>query len=170
MTYDLLAALSEWLRWDRSALEQGQLWRLLTPAVIHLSVGHALANGVGFALWLRLEGLANFALTLRQRLLLAPVVAVAVHALMLPGTNYAWSAGASAMLYALFAFTALRCGWRGGVMFAMLVGWLLAGPQVIDYSFPVAVQAHWVGVVVGTAAGIAFWVRRRSWPAWGLPA
>lgn len=165
-----LDLLSTWLIWDRSAIEQGQLWRLLTGVLVHLSWGHALANLLGFGLWLRLEGLANFALGLRQRLVFAVGAAVVVQTAMLAGTDYAWCAGASATLYGLFTFTSLRCGWRGGVMLAMLLGWLVAGPQMLEYSFPVAVQAHWVGVAAGVVAAALFWVHKRRLPAWGLPA
>lgn len=165
-----LDLLSTWLIWNRAAIEQGQLWRLLTGALVHLSWGHALANALGFGLWLRLEGLANFPLPLRHRLGFAVVAVGVVQTAMLVGTDYAWCAGASATLYGLFTFTSLRCGWRGGVMLAMLLGWLLTGPQLVEYSFPVAVQAHWVGVAVGAAAAVVFWARLRRLPAWGLPA
>lgn len=170
MTLAVFDALTQALDWNRSAILHGQLWRLLTPAFVHLTWGHAAANLIGFLLWWRLEGLANLPLTMGRRIGAALGGAVVVHSLLLVLTPYDWYAGASATLYGLFVFTALRCGWRGGVMLALLLGWLIEGARFVDYSFAVAHQAHWVGVGVGLLSAIVFWAYQRRLPAWGLPA
>lgn len=40
--------LATWLIYDREAITQGQWWRLFTASLPHLSLGHALANGVAW--------------------------------------------------------------------------------------------------------------------------
>lgn len=166
----VLTVLNDWFIWDRAALEHGQLWRLVTASLVHLTWSHAFANAVGLVLWWRLEGLANMPMAPRSRLAAFVIGSALVHIGILGATNYDWYAGASATLYGLFAYTALRCGWRGGVMLSALLLWLSAGPRVVEYSFPVAVQAHWVGLAVGVCAGVVFWARRHRWPVLGLPS
>ena len=46
----LLPGADDLLAFDRSAIDQGQVWRLLTGHVAHLSITHALGNVGGLAL------------------------------------------------------------------------------------------------------------------------
>ncbi len=47
---DALRGLVEWLQFDRSAVLQGQLWRLLTGNMVHWSVEHFLLDVGAFAI------------------------------------------------------------------------------------------------------------------------
>jgi rhomboid family GlyGly-CTERM serine protease len=151
MTLPDLQTLSDWLIWNRADIMRGEVWRMGTATLVHLSWQHAAANLIGLAIWWRLESLTATPESTRNRVLGMLVGAFGVGALLLLG-DYSWCAGASGLVYGLFAFTALRSSGRGLVMLAMLLAWLVLGPQLVTYSFPVAVQAHWAGVVLGAAA------------------
>jgi len=49
-------ASSEWLRFDRVLIDQGQIWRLFSANFVHLSVNHALGNAIGIGLLAYIAG------------------------------------------------------------------------------------------------------------------
>ncbi len=159
-----LQQLSDALIWKRDAIAQGQLWRLATGNFVHLSWGHALANVIGLAIWWRMESLSDRPLSARTRIAVLATGSIGVGVLLFFFSSYQWYAGASGVVYGLFALTALRSGARGLVMLGLLLTWLLMGPRYVSYSFPVAVDAHWSGLALGMALALTLracqWLRR----------
>lgn len=156
---DFLVPNLDWMLWQRQALAEGQVWRLVTPAFVHLGWTHALANAAGLLIWWRLESLGPRPLSGRAKVAAFLAGAVLLH-LSLLLTDYEWYAGASGVLYGLFVFTGLRGGRRGLVVVAALLAWLTVGPSLVSYSFPVAHLAHWLGA--GLAALLWGCTRLRS--------
>jgi rhomboid family GlyGly-CTERM serine protease len=149
-----IQTLGDWLIWNRADIARGQLWRLGSGALVHLSWAHALANLTGIGLWWRLESLTPRPESTRNRLLGMFAGAFGVGALLLL-SDLDWYAGASGLLYGLFTYTALRGGARGLALLALLLVWLVLSPRLIDHGFPVAAAAHWAGVALGAGAAAA---------------
>lgn len=151
----------------RRALAFSEPWRLLTAHFVHLSFLHALLNGVALLLLGRL-----FSDRLRPGefwavLLGAPVVISLGFWFVLPELH--WYRGLSDVLHAIYfagcvvwiATTAGRARWLP--IAALLVGTVkVLIEQPWDSSFPVhpmlrvavVPQAHLIGAMVGTAAGL----------------
>jgi rhomboid family GlyGly-CTERM serine protease len=172
----LIAALfvpGEALEYRRS-LALREPWRLITAHFVHLGFLHALLNGVALVLLAHL-----FAGRFRAReffgiLALSPVLLSAAFLLVLPELQ--WYRGLSGVLHALFfagcvvwiADSAGRARW---LPIAALVGGAIKVllEQPWDASFPVhellriavVPQAHLIGAIVGTAAGLALRGMRR---------
>jgi rhomboid family GlyGly-CTERM serine protease len=162
----------------RRALAAREPWRLLTGHFVHLGFLHALLNCVALVLIGRL-----FADRLRSRaffgiLGIAPVLISLLFLLALPELQ--WYRGLSGVLHALFfagcvvwiAVTAGRARW---LPVAALVGGTIKVlvEQPWDGSFPVhevlraavVPQAHLIGALVGTAAGLVLRRQRSRSPA-----
>ena len=147
------------LRYDRTALAAGQWWRLATAHVVHLSVRHALLNGMGLALvW------ALFARDYSPRQWLAIVLAAtaAIDAgLWLCDSTVQWYVGSSGVLHGALAAGAvarLRAGAGDGWVLAGLLAVKLAyehwvGALPFSGTDPVVVSAHLYGVIGAVAAG-----------------
>ena len=158
----------------RRAVAFSEPWRLLTSHFVHLSFLHALLNGVALLLLDRL-----FADRLRHAefwilLLAAPVVISLAFWFVLPGLH--WYRGLSDVLHAIYfagcvvwiAATSGRERWLP--IAALLVGTAkVLIEQPWDSSFPVhpmlrvavVPQAHLIGAIVGTAAGLVMRQLRR---------
>jgi rhomboid family GlyGly-CTERM serine protease len=166
-----LAGLGETLEYRR-ALAFSQPWRLLMSHFVHLTFLHAALNAVALLLLARL-----FEDRLRPPeffgiLFGSPVVISLAFRLLLP--DLAWYRGLSDVLHAIYfagcvvwiATATARLRW-------LAIAALLAGTAKVlveqpwDASFPVhevlkiavVPQAHLIGAVVGTAAGL--FLRRR---------
>ena len=155
-----------WLRYERTALAQGEWWRLLTAHLVHLDLRHALLNVVGLALvW------ALFARDYSPRawiaILLGAVLAIDA-GLWLRDSTIEWYVGSSGVLHGAMAAGALahirehqRDGW---VLAALLAVKLLyeqtVGALPFAGSIAVVVDAHLYGVLGGVAVA-AFLGRRQ---------
>lgn len=176
----LLMLVAEFLSWGpaleyRRPLLASEPWRLFTGHFVHLSLTHAMLNGVALLLLGRL-----FSDRLRDGefwivLCIAPIVISLVFWIVMPELH--WYRGLSGTLHALY-FTGCVV-WFGGTSgnarwlpIAALAGGALKVllEQPWDSSFPfrqwlgaaVVPQAHLIGAVFGLGAG--FWfkqVRRR---------
>lgn len=159
----------------RRALAAREPWRLLTGHFVHLGFLHALLNCVALVLIGRL-----FADRLQARaffgiLGIAPILISILFLIALPELH--WYRGLSGVLHALFfagcvvwiAATTGRARW---LPIAALIGGMLKVliEQPWDGSFPVhevlraavVPQAHLIGAIVGTAAGLVLrWQRAR---------
>ena len=147
-----------WLRYDRAALESGELWRLVTAHLVHLDLRHALLNCLGLLLmW------ALFArdYTPRQWLLIALGSIAAIDAgLWLWDSTLGWYVGSSGALHGLMAAGTLahlrrreRDGWILAVLLAGKLVWEQGvGALPLSGSDPVVVDAHLFGVAGGLAA------------------
>jgi rhomboid family GlyGly-CTERM serine protease len=154
------------LRYDRDALSQGQLWRLLTAHWVHLGLRHALVNVLGFALmW------ARFArdYSARQWLLIVLAAVAAIDAgLWLWDSTIRWYVGSSGVLHGILAAGTVAHLKRreplGLLLAALLAGKLLyeqrLGPLPFSGSAAVVVDAHLFGVLGGAAAALGLKARR----------
>ena len=161
----------EWLRYERSAVLQGQYWRLLTGHLVHGSVQHLLLNGVGLGL---IAALFTREYSLRGWLLiLACSVATIDLGFVLLEPQLQWYVGFSGVLHGALAAGALGW-WRHEsrrlalALTAVLVGKLAweqwHGALPFSGDMPVVVDAHLYGAIGGALAGAVLWLRSRDWP------
>jgi rhomboid family GlyGly-CTERM serine protease len=146
------------LRYDRAGLAQGELWRLVSAHLVHLSLRHAALNCLGLMLvWALFER----AYRPRQWLLIVLVAMAAIDTgLWFADSTVRWYVGSSGVLHALMAAGALaqiRRGEREGwVLAVILVGKLVweqsVGALPLSGSDPVVVDAHLYGVIGGLLA------------------
>lgn len=159
----------------RRALAASEPWRLLTAHYVHLSFLHACLNGVALVLLGHL-----FADSLRPRdffalLAIAPVLISLAFWLVLPGLE--WYRGLSGVLHAIyFAGCVAWIGQVNGRARWLPIAALAGGTAKVllehpwDSSFPVhevlrvavVPQAHLIGAIVGTAAGLVLRKRRQQ--------
>ncbi len=152
------ADLAGILRYQRTDILHGQLWRLLSAHLVHLGTAHLLLNlcglGLVWALFAReLSGAAGWLV------LLCSALGVSF-GLLLFDPGLVWYVGLSGVLHGLFAAGALRL-WRerpaeAALMLAALAGKLLweqlLGPLPGTSAIaggPVIVAAHLFGTVGG---------------------
>lgn len=163
----------EWLRYERSGIEAGQLWRLLTAHLVHLGAGHAILNAAGLVLVAWLYGPC---LSFRQWLLAGGMTVAGIDAafwLLEPRLD--WYVGLSGLLHGLLAagivvrFGAARAEAVGvGLLLATKLAWeQLAGalPGSIELAGgAVVVDAHLYGAIAGLVAGLAVTRSRAAGP------
>src|SRR5215212_7061756 len=155
------------LRYDRSSLEAGEWWRLLTAHFVHLSPRHAVLNVLGFALmW------ALFARDYSPRQWVAIVLAsvAAIDAgLWFGNSEVAWYVGASGVLHGVMSAGAWsrlrRREFDGWILATFLMGKLAYEQYVGVMPFSatvgtVVVDAHLYGAIGGLVA--AFALERRT--------
>ncbi len=155
-------ALRDQLRYERSAIGAGELYRLLSGHFVHLGVGHALLNVFGLGLvWVLVGGVYS-----AMRWIMALGVVVVTIDLgfwyLLPSLD--WYVGLSGVLHGLLV-AGLVGGFRarqweslilGGVVAAKLVYEAVAGPMPGSADAAggaVIVEAHLYGAVGGLVAG-----------------
>ena len=176
----LAVVAAELLSWGdalefRRALAATQPWRLLTGHFVHLGFLHAVLNCVALLLLGRL-----FAHRLRPPeffgiLVVAPVVVSLLFLVALP--DLLWYRGLSGVLQAIyFAGCVVWIGSTSGRARWLPMAALLGGTAKVlleqpwDSSFPVhevlriavVPQAHLVGAIVGTSAGLILRSLRRK--------
>src|SRR5882724_5195174 len=161
-----LAALGdparELLRYDRTSIEHGAVWRLFTGNFVHLGVGHLLEDMAGLLLlWLLFEDV----LPGWRTLAVVCVGALAVGAgLYLGDPQVDWYVGISGALDTLWAAGALglmlrrdRFGWMlAGVLLAKLAYEQLFGAlpfSTVSSGGNVIVDAHLYGALAGAVLG-----------------
>jgi rhomboid family GlyGly-CTERM serine protease len=162
----------------RRAAAFSEPWRLLTGHFVHLSLLHALLNGVALLLIGRLFADRLKPAEIWMLLLAGPVVISIVFWSLLPELQ--WYRGLSDVLHSIYfagcvvwvATTTGRARWLP--IAALLVGSLkVLIEQPWDSSFPVhevlrvavVPQAHLIGAIVGGVSGIWLALRRRDPPA-----
>lgn len=156
------------LEYDRSAVLQGELWRLLTAYFVHYSAAHFLNNLVVMvaALWL---------IETRYRedlaLLLALAASVIGAELLVFDTGIDRYAGASGLSIALLMYLALR-GLRGQrrwrvvcavvllILAAKLFAECLRGWRLVDWEGSAGFVTVPLSHAAGAAAGFFVWLRR----------
>ncbi len=152
------------LRYQRTAVLEGEWWRLVSAHVVHLNAGHALWNGIGLLIigvwWDRqVQG--------RGWWLVFAVSALGTgFGLLLCSPAIAWYVGLSGVLHGLFCNLALRLAGAGdvvarGVLVLIIFKLLLeqiTGPlpgTALASGGPVVVDAHLYGALAGIIAALA---------------
>lgn len=159
------------LRYDRTALAQGELWRLLSAHLIHLGWSHLLLNLTGlFLVWL----LVGEALNPGGWLLLLLICAAFISAaLWLLYPQLQWYVGLSGLLHGMLfggAVVLFGVGDKGGALLALLVIIKLLAEQLwgplpgseAASGGSVIVEAHLYGALAGGLFVAAVWLR----PTW----
>lgn len=149
-------SLTHYLRYQREAVSDGQLWRLLTGHWLHLGWAHLAMNSVAAALLL--AAWAEYGMNLGCLLLQSLLICVGIGlGLWLAFPHIQWYVGMSGLLHG-WVVLLLPLWWRGSRGFALAVGAGLAlkllleqlgvsvGAGILDA--PVVHQAHWLGVAV----------------------
>lgn len=147
------------LRYERAAIADGEWWRLITAHLVHLDLGHAALNALGFVLMWSL-----FARDYRPAqwlAILAATVATIDAGLWFIDTQVGWYVGASGVLHGIMAAGTLAHLRRGD-----LDGWILAIFIILKLGYeqvsgqlpfsgsdvPVVVNAHLYGALGGGVA------------------
>ncbi|VAX01588.1 hypothetical protein MNBD_GAMMA20-1775 [hydrothermal vent metagenome] len=146
------------LRYDRTAILDGQWWRLLSAHLLHLGESHLLMNLAGlWLIWL----LVGSTLSQRSWLILLFVDAlITALALLILNPQLGWYVGLSGVLHGLLvagAIADIRAGHRGTWLLlgavALKLGWeQLAGPlpgSETGAGGTVIVDAHLYGALGG---------------------
>ena len=155
----------EALRYERSAIIEGELWRLVTGHWVHLGWSHLAVNLAGLLLVWSLWGRA---LQNLQWLVCILWIALAQSLLLLAlNPEIHWYVGLSGLLHGLFAVGALlqlrSDPLVGGVALAVLTGKLLlealnlSGGTTIPGIDQVVEEAHLYGAVSGVVCGSYYW-------------
>lgn len=168
----VLAILGEagraWLRYDRTAIADGEWWRLLTAHFVHLGFSHFVLNAIALLLIFSLY-YARF--TVRQWLVVGLFsIAVIDIGFWWLQPSLSWYVGLSGVLHGLLAAGAVaasRAGrWDGWLMLLLLLAKILyeqlQGPlpgSVGATGGTVIVAAHLYGAVAGVGAAAAILLR-----------
>lgn len=141
---------------DRTAILDGQFWRLVTCHLTHLDPQHALVNAVGCGLVLTIlrDSMSWKAITACAVILASAISLAAV--LVWVRIDFA---GSSGILYGLATMVVFalrkRSPWLAGLIAVVLVAGIIAG--IAGYSRPwaadVAIHTHVVGVAAGAWLG-----------------
>lgn len=150
-----------WLRFDRAAILDGQLWRLLTGNLVHLGWPHLAMNLAGLALiWL----LVGHLFTSRQWIWVAIICGLGVSGGLLAfNPELLWYVGLSGVLHGFLisgCLADLRTGHRGAwllliLVWAKLIWEQTAGPlpgSEATAGGAVVVDAHLYGALAGILA------------------
>lgn len=161
---------SQWLRYDRLAIAQGEYWRLLTAHLTHLGWSHLLLNLAGLLLlWLLLGDGLNRA----GWILLLLISALSVSAgLWLFDLHLRWYVGLSGVLHGILLGGALSLAFNGsreGIYLLLIsVGKLLweqlVGPMPGSEATAggkVIVNAHLYGAIAGGVFVLLIYSRPR---------
>jgi len=166
------AAARDWGSYDRAAVENGQVWRLVTAHLVHLGWAHLWPNLLALLL---IAGLLEEFLNPVEWLLASLVTGFAISAgLYLLHPDIHWYVGLSGVLHGLVACgavmmiraRALGLGIGLGVGLALKMLWeLVYGPVPLTAASvggAVVVPAHLYGAISGALMGVAFAAARRS--------
>ncbi len=143
------------LRYERSALAQGQWWRLLTAHLVHLNLAHALLNSAGLVLlWMLF---AREYSPRRWALILGASCAAIDAGLWFLHPEVDWYLGASGVLHGALAAGAIVLYRRSDAMGAVLVLLLVvklsyehySGASVFAGDLPLVADAHLFGTLGG---------------------
>ena len=158
------------LRYERSAVLQGEYWRLLAGHMVHGSVAHLLLNMVGLGL---IAGLfpRHYSPLQWVAILFASVVAIDI-GFVFYEPQLQWYLGLSGVLHGLMAAGAVAW-WRHEtkglaaaltlVLIAKLTWEQVHGALPLSGDMPVIVDAHLYGACGGLLAGLAISLFFQDW-------
>lgn len=163
--------LAPWLRYSRAAVADGEVWRLVTGHLAHLSGAHLLLNGLGTVLVAALVGHHLRPGAWGAALLWCALVIGLGLWWALPELQ--WYVGLSGVLHGLLIAGAIAAlGDRRERLLAgvviVVVGMKLAWEHIAGAmpgtatiaGGPVVVEAHLFGAIGGAVAGLAILIRR----------
>jgi len=165
--------LREWGRFEREGVAGGELWRLVTGHLVHLSWGHLWMNLIALLL---MAALFDDSMEARDWVLAGVLGAAAIDlGLMLAHADLGWYVGLSGVLHGLMVV-----GGFGLIRSASPIGYILlagllcklvweqvSGPLPFSESTtggPVLTEAHLYGTLGGVGAEVVKLVVRRLKP------
>lgn len=158
-----------WLAYDRVAVNEGEIWRFLTPNLVHLGVTHTLLNlaGLWFTMLLFVDLLKTsdwivwfFGLFIGN--------IIGLHLWVPSLDNYVGMSGALYGLIAAAAVAELRLGIKLSGLLLLIVGVKIFAPQLLgqEESYSewlggnVIEEAHIIGFIEGLIVGL-IWPKSR---------
>ncbi|MEQ6342056.1 MAG: rhombosortase [Gammaproteobacteria bacterium] len=144
------AHADEWLRYERSYILNGEIWRLFTAHFVHLGWSHLLMNLAALALIWMLFG-RMLRLSAWMAVSLASMLGVSL-GLLFFSPSIGWYVGLSGMLHGLFAagvMASLRAGNRLEIILLLLLLGKLVWEQIYG---PLPGTAEFAGGAVVTDA------------------
>lgn len=161
------------LRFDRTGILDGQVWRLLTGNLVHLGWNHLLLNVTGLVL---IWWLVGTALSPKRWLIVFAATCLSVTlGLLLWNPELRWYVGLSGMLHGLLLAGLIADIEHTDRIQKLLIAGVIAklaweqasGPSASTEALvggSVIVDSHLYGAISGTILGLLFWGwdRRRS--------
>ncbi|MCJ2375605.1 rhombosortase [Vibrio sp. ZSDZ34] len=151
-----LPLIQSWLVWDKTAINSGQWWRILTGNFSHTNSVHLIMNlaALWILVWIFRPRPNHFVFLL--------IFISSIIGLCLLSSSLGWYLGLSGALHGLFSYWALnealrgrRTSWALVVAVIAKVAWegvygaSEVTAQMIDAS--VATEAHFIGTIAGLA-------------------
>lgn len=164
-----LPQLNSWMEYNRSAVNSGEFWRLVTPNFVHLGVRHTLLNlaGLWFTMALFINLLKNTDWLTWFTLLFVGNI-LGLHLWVPSLEQYVGMSGALYGLIAGAAVAELRLGIKLSGLLLIIVGLKIFIPQFIgeESSYNewlggnVIEEAHIIGFIQGLILGLV-WPKSR---------
>ena len=162
-----------WLQYDRVAILDAEIWRLISGHLVHLGLGHYLLNAFGLILvWL----LVGMHFTSRQWLVVTAVAIAGVDTgLWIFNPQMVWYVGMSGFLHGLLAAGVVK-GFQNAPREALIVGMVVFGKIVYEQLMGplpgsehsaggnVVVDAHLYGALAGLGIAAVFWNIKPAMP------
>ncbi|MBL1260928.1 MAG: rhombosortase [Thiotrichaceae bacterium] len=155
---------SQWLRYDREGILNGEVWRMITGHLVHLGWPHLLMNLIGLILiWL----LFGHLIKRNSWLLIGTISTVGISAgMMFFNPELKWYVGLSGVLHGMFvagAIVSVKAGYRAELLLLLLLTGKLTWEQVFgplpgSAEFAggnVIVDAHLYGAISGLFISLA---------------
>jgi len=138
------------LRYERQAILDGEVWRLLSGHFVHLGWRHLALNAIGlWLIWL----LFRKEWSLRLWILLLLIVALGVSTgQLLFDPQLDWAVGLSGTLHGLFAAGAIAALRHGEKSAAIMLLVLIAKLLWEQFASPMPGSEQWIGGAVVTSA------------------
>jgi rhomboid family GlyGly-CTERM serine protease len=162
----LLAVTGDWgrdlLRYDRVAISEGELWRLLSGHIVHLGWSHFFLNGIGLLL---IFYLVESRFTILQWLIIALVAIAAIDiGFWIWQPQLIWYVGLSGLLHGFLAAGAVDGIRTGQIDYRLIAAFLLVKLAYEQLLGPlpgsegttggiVVVAAHLYGAIGGALIG-----------------
>lgn len=162
-------AAQYWLAWDRSAILDGEVWRILTGNLTHTNWPHMIMNTLALAIITFIYRLHYSARPYSLLILaLSAVVGIGIIA-----TDIQWYAGLSGVLHGLFAWGAVRdiqTKQKGGWLLMLGIVGKIASEQYFGGSASsealigarVAIEAHLLGAIAGVVFALIPVILKKS--------
>ena len=163
----------DWLQYDRVAILDAEIWRLISGHLVHLGLGHYVLNAFGLILvWL----LVGMHFTSRQWLVVTAVAIAGVNTgLWIFNAQMVWYVGMSGFLHGLLAAGIVK-GFQTAPREALIVGIVVLSKIVYEQLMGplpgseqsaggnVVVDAHLYGALAGLAIAAVFWNVKPAMP------
>nr|WP_322784235.1 rhombosortase [Photobacterium obscurum] len=163
-------SIQDWLAWDRNAIQDGEVWRILTGNLTHTNWPHMIMNSLALAI-ISFIFRTHFSVRLYSYLLLVLAISVG---LGIFASEIQWYAGLSGVLHGLFGWGAVK-----DIQAKHKGGWLLLAGLIAKVSWEqvfggsasselligarVATEAHLSGAVSGLLfAGLAIFLNNNN--------